>query len=117
MSPTSLTPGASALKSRATRSGVGPRPGLARDQTQLTHDRPDQLQAARLALAGQLGVHPAVTVGLVGHLEDRLDEHAQVRAAPGGGRGRAVAPLVETRRGHRQPDTSSGSGTTPSHRR
>src|SRR6187397_895434 len=114
MSPTSFVPGASAVKSRATRSGIragvageggrGPeRAGLARVQVQLTHDRADQFRGDALALAEQGGVDSAVPVGLVGVGEDPLGEGGQVAPALRGRRGWPVAPLVITRRGHADP--------------
>ena len=43
----------------------------------------------------QGGVDPAVPVGLVGVVEDPLDEGGQAVSAPRGRRGGPVAPLVE----------------------
>jgi hypothetical protein len=106
MSPTSVVPGASAVKSRATRSGiepvsppsvvVGPGLGLARDQAQLAHDRPHQFRGDVLALTGQGGMDPTVPVGQLGVGEDRFDEGGQAGAPACGRRGRPVAPLVAT---------------------
>ncbi|MCU1664900.1 MAG: hypothetical protein JWR58_4965 [Pseudonocardia sp.] len=73
MSPTSLVPGASAPKSRATRSGIGP------------------VSPATVA------------VGLVGVGEDPFDEGCQAGTAAGGRRRRPIAPLVIARSGHSDP--------------
>ena len=110
MSPTSFAPGASAWKSRATRSGTGRRRrrrwwwagtgGAGRGQAQLTHDRADQLRGEALALTMQGGVDPAVPVGVIGVVEDPLDEGGQPVPAPAGRRRGPVAPLVEARGGH-----------------
>src|SRR5215207_11186041 len=114
MSPTSLVPGASAWKSRASRSGITPgspatggggpeRARLAGDQAQLAHDRADQFRGEALALAVQGGMDPAVPVGVLGVVEDPLDEGGQAGPAPGGRRGGPVAPLVEARGRHFHP--------------
>src|SRR3954452_7848007 len=116
MSPTSFVPGVSAQKSPPSRSGAGglspatvvtERPGLARDQAELAHDRADQLRAASLALTGQRGVDAPVPVGLVGVVEDPLDEDGEPFAPPLGCRGGALAPLVAAGRGHTQPRAHS----------
>src|SRR3954470_9810590 len=84
--------------------GGGPeRAGLAGDQAQLAHDRAEQFRGEALALAVQGGMDPAVPVGVVGVVEDPLDEGGQAGPAPGGRRGGPVAPLVEARGRHAHP--------------
>ena len=104
MSPTSLVPGAVAVKSRRTRSGTSPasparvvvgppRPRLARHRAEFAHQPPHQLGSGRDLAADQHGVDPAVAVGAVGVFEDRGDDGLQLLAALRGGRGRP--PAVE----------------------
>src|SRR5664279_4274151 len=114
MSPTSLTPGAGAVKSRATRSGtavaspgvvVVGRNGLGWQgiQAQAAHHRPDQLRAAGHLSEYQLGVDTSVTVGAVGVLEDRSDDGFQLLTPRCRGRGRPAQPVVEPGSGHPRP--------------
>ena len=88
MSPTIFAPGVSAVKSRFTRSGIGPawpwrgggppRPRLAGHQAQLPHQGADQLQPGAHAPAGQLGVHAPVPVGAIGIIECLPDYELQL---------------------------------------
>src|SRR5215207_821769 len=99
MSPTSLVPGASAWKSRASRSGITPgspatggggpeRARLAGDQAQLAHDRADQFRGEALALAVQGGMDPAVPVGVLKIHSMRVARRARRRAVAEVGRSR-----------------------------
>src|SRR3954471_8339128 len=114
MSPTSLVPGASAWKSRASRSGIMPgSPAtvvVGRNGRGWQGIRPSSRMIERtssggeaLALAVQGGMDPAVPVGVVGVVEDPLDEGGQAGPTPGGRRGGPVAPLVEARGRHVHP--------------
>ncbi len=77
--------------------------GLAGDQVELAHQVPYELGADLLALPDELGVHPAIPVGLVGMLENSLDECGEVLTANRRGWGRPVPPFVISRRGHLGP--------------
>ena len=104
MSPTIFSPGASAVKSRLTRSGIDPRaavvlgqarpprPRLARHQALVTHDGADQLEPGRDAPTAQLGMDPTVAVGLVGIGEDLHDQRRQLLPSPSGRRYFAAFP-------------------------
>src|SRR5664280_1521964 len=114
MSPTSFTPGRSAVKSWHSRSGtvaaspatvvVGPpRPRLAGPQVQLPHQRPDELRAGGHAEAGQLGLYPPVAVGVVGLGEHLPDQQPQLGPAGVRRRARPAAPFIEPRGRHHHP--------------
>lgn len=115
MSPTSLVPGASAVESPSTRSGIGAylpawtvlplreRRGWQGDQPGLSHQVPDQRGPARYTATGQDRVHPPVPVPDLALVEDVLDDHAQRGPARCGGRDRPGCPLIEPRDRHRQP--------------
>src|SRR5215218_8346255 len=106
MSPTSFSLGASAVKSRATRSrnvvlgvvgggeAVPPGSRLAGLQAKLTHQRPDQLGSAVDTVVGQVGVNAPVTVGAVGCLEEMDDEFLELCTPAGGGGFGFVPPVV-----------------------
>src|SRR5680860_1446990 len=64
---------------------TGPR--LASHQARCTHQGADQLSAGLDALPAQLGVNPPVAVGLVGVVEDLLDQRGQRHPSLGGRRG------------------------------
>src|SRR6266436_5747673 len=81
MSPTIFCPGTSAVKSRFTRSGIGPAWPccvVAGRQAQLPHDPADQLRADGDARAGQLRGDPPVPVSAVGILEHVPDQCVQI---------------------------------------
>src|SRR6476661_2305337 len=98
MSPTIFSPGASAVKSRSTRSGIDPavpsfsvrlaRHGRGWHGTRplVTHDGTDQLEPGWDAPTAQLGMYPTVAVGLVGIGEDLHDQRRQLRPPSGGRR-------------------------------
>ena len=68
---------------------------LAGDQVKIAHQLPDELGADLLVRAKELGVDPAIPVGVIGELEDCSDEFLEVLAANLGGRGRPVSPFIE----------------------
>src|SRR6266566_7715909 len=114
MSPTSLVPGAAALKSRRTRSGMASaspatvvtgRQGRGWQATRPSWriSPADQLIAHVHAHADELGVHPPVAVGAVGVGEDLPDEDLQPLLALCGRRLGSVAPFVEPRPRHVNP--------------
>ena len=114
MSPTIFSPGAAALKSRATRSGIGPAwPCFVVDGRQgrgWQATRPSSRISARTSSssrldtpAGQLPSHPAVPIGAVGILECLRDQ--QLQLAPSF-RGRGLwpgPPFVKPGAGYPQP--------------
>ena len=59
-------------------------PGLAGDHVVLDHDLADQFQPGLNPVAGQLGMDPPVTVGLVEGVEDLPDLRFEVGASLGG---------------------------------
>jgi hypothetical protein len=113
ISPTSLVPGAAAVKSRPIRSAVAgaagsaivvpPGPGLAGDQPEPAHQRPHQLRRDGHPAPGQRGVDPPVAVRAVRVVKDVLDEFGEHLPARQRGRFRPVPPFVEPGPGHGQP--------------
>src|SRR4029453_16364523 len=96
MSPTSLVPGASAWKLRASKSGVA-----LRSPATVVVGRKGRgwhrVQTRRRTFARTMkgGVNTAVPIGVIGVVEDPFDEGGQPGPASAGGRGGPVAPLVE----------------------
>src|SRR5919108_473001 len=82
MSPTILCPGAWAVKSRFTRSGIGP---------------------AWHAEAVKLRMPPPVAVGAVGILEGLGDEQLEFLSPFRGRRGRPTTPFIKSGPGHLKP--------------
>src|SRR5664280_496999 len=81
MSPTSFTPGRSAVKSRHSRSGT----------------------VAASPATVVLGRHPPVAGGVVGVGEHLPDQQAQLGPAGVRRRARPAAPFIEPRGGHHHP--------------
>src|SRR3954451_17552663 len=110
MSPTSRTPGHSAVKSRPIRSGLvtactGPGGALAgtwltRLQAELAYQVGDQADAARDAVTIERGGHPPTAVGAPRGGEHLPHVDGQLTPARGAGGLGPVAPGVERRPGH-----------------
>src|ERR1700691_3729430 len=95
MSPTIFSPGASAVKSRSTRSGMScswPSPSV-----RLTRH-------GRRAPAHELRMHPPVPVRVIGILERLPDIQREYPAPFRRRRFRFIAPAVKTGTRHRHPD-------------
>src|SRR6185312_10412204 len=84
---------------------VPPRPRLARHQPQEPHQRPDERGGTRLTPPQQRGVHPPISVGLIGVGERLLDQQHQIVTSCRGRRHRPAQPFIETGRRHLQPLT------------
>jgi hypothetical protein len=85
------------------RGGRPPRSGLAGDQVEVAHQLPHELGADLLALTNELGMHATVPIGLIGMIENRLDQPCEVGPANHSSRGRPVSPFIISRGGHLGP--------------